>query len=154
MPEGKTHYDVLGVAPDSSADDVRQAFHRFAREHHPDNFSFGSAEEQENIAELYRQGTEAYRVLRNPQSRKEYDLSLSERSGKTVARTNLQTMKLGAAFKVSNQARPYYASARRAIQAEKWKEALMQIQIALRYDKQNEALFVQLKMLEAKIKRK
>ena len=32
----RTHYDVLGVPPSASADEVKRAYHRRAREHHPD----------------------------------------------------------------------------------------------------------------------
>ena len=31
-----THYDVLGVRPEATANEVREAFRRRARQHHPD----------------------------------------------------------------------------------------------------------------------
>jgi curved DNA-binding protein CbpA len=32
----RTHYDVLGVTPSATADELKRAYHRRAREHHPD----------------------------------------------------------------------------------------------------------------------
>lgn len=61
---GRTHYDVLGVAPDSTASEVRAAYRRLARLHHPD--ARGSAE---RMAEV----NEAWRVLGDPARRREYD---------------------------------------------------------------------------------
>ncbi len=69
--EGTTHYDVLGVAPDASATDIRRAFQRLTLVHHPDrNRNDPSAGAR--MAEI----NSAYRVLRDRQKRREYDASL------------------------------------------------------------------------------
>lgn len=69
--EGTTHYDVLGVAPDASATDIRRAFQRLTLAHHPDrNRDDPSAGAR--MAEI----NAAYRVLRDRQKRREYDASL------------------------------------------------------------------------------
>ena len=69
--EGTTHYDVLGVAPDASATDIRRAFQRLTLVHHPDrNRNDPSAGAR--MAEI----NAAYRVLRDRQKRREYDASL------------------------------------------------------------------------------
>ena len=69
--EGTTHYDVLGVAPDASATDIRRAFQRLTLVHHPDrNRNDPSAGAR--MAEI----NAAYRVLRDQQKRREYDASL------------------------------------------------------------------------------
>jgi molecular chaperone DnaJ len=64
-----THYDVLGVGPGASPDQIRTAFRRMAREHHPDTSAAGSAEAMAPI-------NEAWRVLGDPVTRADYDRSL------------------------------------------------------------------------------
>ena len=64
-----THYEVLGVARDASPDEVRDAFRRLARAHHPDTSVSGSAESLTPI-------NEAWRVLGDPDLRRAYDRQL------------------------------------------------------------------------------
>jgi hypothetical protein len=64
-----THYDRLGVAPDASADEIRAAYRRLAREVHPDRGVAGSSERMAVV-------NEAWTVLRDPARRAVYDASL------------------------------------------------------------------------------
>ena len=64
-----THYEVLGIRRDASTTQVRAAFRRLARAHHPDTSASGSAE---SLAPI----NEAWRVLGDPVRRHEYDRSL------------------------------------------------------------------------------
>lgn len=57
-------YDLLDVAPDASGDDIKRAYRRKAREHHPDA---GGDEE------TFKQVTHAYQVLSDEQKRARYD---------------------------------------------------------------------------------
>lgn len=63
-----THYETLGVAPGADAAEIREAYRRLAREHHPDHRSnaTGSVSSMAAI-------NEAYRVLRDPGRRAVYD---------------------------------------------------------------------------------
>ena len=72
------YYDLLKVASGASADDIQRAFHRFARKYHPDRqMADGAAYDKVNRAsEVYRRGTEAYRVLSDPVKRRQYDAGL------------------------------------------------------------------------------
>jgi molecular chaperone DnaJ len=61
-------YTVLGVARDASDDDVKKAYRKLAMQYHPDR-NGGSKDAEEK----FKQITEAYDVLRDPQKRAAYD---------------------------------------------------------------------------------
>lgn len=58
------YYDILGVKKDASADEIKKAFRRLARKHHPDA---GGDEEK------FKQVNEAYEVLSDAEKRAQYD---------------------------------------------------------------------------------
>jgi molecular chaperone DnaJ len=62
------YYNALGVPPDASADDIKNAFRKLAREHHPDATGGDHASEQR-----YKEISEAYAVLSDPNKRQQYD---------------------------------------------------------------------------------
>lgn len=65
------YYELLGLAPGASVLEIRRAYHRLARQYHPDVI-----EEDDDVAErLFQQIIEAYTVLSDPARRREYDLS-------------------------------------------------------------------------------
>ncbi len=64
----KDHYQVLGVKREASAKELRQAFRRLARQHHPD-VNPGSTESEARFKEI----NAAYEVLSDPKDRKQYD---------------------------------------------------------------------------------
>src|SRR5436853_3640837 len=61
-------YSVLGVPRDASDDDIKKAYRKLAMAYHPDR-NGGSKEAEERFKEI----TEAYDVLRDPQKRAAYD---------------------------------------------------------------------------------
>src|ERR687885_986324 len=61
-------YSVLGVGRDASDDEVKKAYRKLAMTYHPDRNN-GSKEAEERFKEI----TEAYDVLRDPQKRAAYD---------------------------------------------------------------------------------
>ena len=64
MAPTANYYDVLGVKKDASADEIKKAFRKLARKHHPDA---GGDEEK------FKEINEAYEVLSDPEKRSEYD---------------------------------------------------------------------------------
>jgi len=62
------YYDTLGVARGASEKDIRTAFRKLARKHHPDvNDSDPASEEK------FKEINEAYTVLSDADSRRKYD---------------------------------------------------------------------------------
>ena len=69
----KTHYDVLGIGPGATADDIKQAFRRQIARYHPDKVQHLGTKIQEVAAERARQITSAYRELATPGPRAAYN---------------------------------------------------------------------------------
>jgi DnaJ-class molecular chaperone len=65
---GKSYYDILGIKRDSTDKDIKQAYRKLARMHHPDvNPGNKSAEAR------FKEINQAYEVLSDPEKRKKYD---------------------------------------------------------------------------------
>ncbi len=79
---GPTHYDTLRVPPSASGAEIREAYRRLARDHHPDRqASAGSAAGSVSMPAI----NEAYRVLGDPARRVVYDASLRRSSSVSAA---------------------------------------------------------------------
>ena len=65
------YYQLLGVTPQASAAEIRQAYARLAREQHPDRFR--DPEEKQKAQRAFQDITTAFNTLVNPKSRQEYD---------------------------------------------------------------------------------
>src|SRR5450755_911486 len=67
-PPKHEYYETLGVARQASADDIRKAYRKLARKHHPDlNPGDKSAEDR------FKNVQEAYDILSDPKKRTMYD---------------------------------------------------------------------------------
>jgi DnaJ-class molecular chaperone len=63
----RDYYDVLGVPRSASAEDVRSAYRKLARKYHPD------VNKAPDATQKFREATDAYEVLSDPEKRKMYD---------------------------------------------------------------------------------
>ena len=64
------YYQVLGVDKNATADDIKKAYRKLARQHHPD-----LNPNNEEAKKKFQQINEANEVLSDPQMRKKYDES-------------------------------------------------------------------------------
>src|ERR1700722_17525496 len=64
----RDYYQTLGVARSASADEIKKAFRKLAREHHPD-----VAKDKKAGEKKFKEINEAYEVLGDPEKRKKYD---------------------------------------------------------------------------------
>jgi molecular chaperone DnaJ len=64
------YYEVLGVRRDASTDEIKRAYRKIAREHHPDIAG------EDGDGEMFKLATRAYEVLSNPEKRRQYDMGV------------------------------------------------------------------------------
>jgi curved DNA-binding protein len=64
----KDYYEALGVPRDASLDQIKKAYRKLAREHHPDVSKTGGGSEAR-----FKEVAEAYATLKDPEKRKAYD---------------------------------------------------------------------------------
>ncbi|MGE7913084.1 J domain-containing protein [Lysinibacillus xylanilyticus] len=67
----KTHYETLGVSRDATQAQIKLAYRKLSKKHHPD-VSGGNKESEKIFLEV----TEAYKVLKDQASREAYDARL------------------------------------------------------------------------------
>jgi molecular chaperone DnaJ len=67
MANKRDYYEVLGLGRNATEDELKKAYRRLAREHHPDVSGAPGAEER------FKEINEAYQVLSDPDKRSAYD---------------------------------------------------------------------------------
>lgn len=65
----RDYYEVLGVSKTASEEEIKKAFRKMARKHHPD-VNRDNAKESEA---KFKEANEAYEILSNPERRAQYD---------------------------------------------------------------------------------
>ena len=71
-----THYDVLGVSPTASQDEIKAAYRNMLKAFHPDYYTGDKAFAERQTQKI----VEAYNVLRDEQRRRDYDFLLNARA--------------------------------------------------------------------------
>jgi curved DNA-binding protein len=63
------YYKILGVGRDATADEIKKAYRKLAMKYHPDK----AKGDKKQAEDKFKQISEAYAVLSNPEKKKEYD---------------------------------------------------------------------------------
>lgn len=71
----KDYYEILGIGRDAGAEDIKRAYRRLARKCHPDVSKEPGAEEK------FKEVSEAYETLKDPEKRAAYDRLGTYRTG-------------------------------------------------------------------------
>lgn len=66
----RDYYEVLGLSKNASAAEIKSAYRRLAREHHPDMVA---ESDKKTAEEKFKEINEAYQVLSDPQKKQMYD---------------------------------------------------------------------------------
>ena len=74
----KSYFAILGISPNATLTEIRRAYRRLAKEFHPDHYAGGS--------KRFRDIQEAYSVLGNRLTRREYEQSIRKVRTKTPLR--------------------------------------------------------------------
>ena len=73
MAEKRDYYEVLGVQKGASADEIKAAYRKLALKWHPDRWVNSSDEEKKTAEENFKEASEAYSVLSDPDKKAKYD---------------------------------------------------------------------------------
>lgn len=69
MAQKRDYYEILGIDKNASSEDIKRAYRRLALKYHPDRNPADKKEAEEKFKEI----SEAYAVLSDPQKRAQYD---------------------------------------------------------------------------------
>ncbi|KOC65809.1 DnaJ like protein subfamily B member 14 [Habropoda laboriosa] len=67
----KTHYEVLGISPSATYNEIKTAYYKLTLKYHPDK------NKGESAKEIFQEISNAYDVLSKYETRKNYDRSMS-----------------------------------------------------------------------------
>ncbi|HOJ20116.1 MAG TPA: J domain-containing protein [Armatimonadota bacterium] len=106
MPSERTHYEILGVGPGATSEEIRQRYRLLAKRYHPD---VASASDASAAHRTFVEITAAYEVLIDRRKREAYDRELALR-----ARRQSRDAGQASGARASAQAPPPRSGPRRA----------------------------------------
>ena len=116
------YYAVLGIPREASQVAIRRRFRELARERHPDRFRDAAKERAERDFQAI---TEAFNVLSDPESRRQHDAELADRTKGSTPREG---------FDREGMVKAYLSRGIRAYREKRWLEAADSFDRATRID--------------------
>ncbi len=133
----KSFYELLGVNRTATEEEIKRAYFNLARKYHPDRFN-QQVKDTSLINEVFNSLTDAYRILIDPQKRKEYDSQLDTGSQDS---TEDQAKKADIKFR---QGRTLFNQGM-------YEEAIIFLEEAIRLRREKADYFLLLAMAESKL---
>jgi tetratricopeptide (TPR) repeat protein len=127
-------YEILEIAPGSSAEDIKAAYHRLAKRWHPDRFT---GPEKEEAEKRFRQLAEAFNMLRDAGKRDESGRTATATTVPTSAPVTIQLQQEPVPQTVplhERTASDWYEEAKKAFDAKEFEKALGLIHYCIRMD--------------------
>jgi len=132
-------YEILEVRPGATADEVKAAYHRLAKQWHPDRFT---GEQKTQAEHKFRQLTEAFNMLKNAVPRTPEPPAASPAVAKPAAGPSLpapETPRATGSIKldttpVTSSLQDWYNKAKHAFETKSHQEALGYIQYVLKLE--------------------
>lgn len=165
-----SYYQLFNVTPEATFDDLRNGFHAFAESFHPDGHQWRHPNEQAAVSYIFKRGTEAYRVLSDPQLRVRYDEALKngilrpesliiEAQGSASMSGVARAAGVGIGTRLSDKvrnpgARPFILRVEELAKKGDPQQAKLQLVMAMHMDRGNPALEAYGKELDELIKAK
>lgn len=84
QPQGEDPYKILGIKPNATDAEIKKAFRKQSKLHHPDKHTGEGPIEQNAHEQQMRRVTWAYALLSNPDERAYYDKHKKERKVRTA----------------------------------------------------------------------
>ena len=73
MAEKRDYYEVLGLQKGATEDEIKGAYRKAALKWHPDRWVSGTDAEKKTAEEKFKEASEAYSVLSDPDKKAKYD---------------------------------------------------------------------------------
>jgi tetratricopeptide (TPR) repeat protein len=125
-------YEILEIAPGSSAEDIKAAYHRLAKRWHPDRFTGAEKEEAER---RFRQLAEAFNLLRDAGKREDPAKTAAATQSPTPVTIQLQQEPLPQTVPLHERtATDWYEEAKKAFDSKDYEKALGLIHYCIRMD--------------------
>ena len=126
--EDVTYYQLLGVAPEATAEEVRTAYYRYAASLHPDVHGLSiDSEYRRKLTTVFSRVVEAYQVLSDAGMRARYDRDLAK--GKKRLEMGADVEPKGPTFADSG-AKKFYDLGKAALGDGDFKSAVMNLRFA------------------------
>ncbi len=123
----QNHFEVLNVAEDASADDVRKAFMTLAKTYHPDKVGRRSPDLIELAGKAFARISESHDILASPEKRQVYLAQLRRNRGQQVGNHSQEVSRL-------LTAEQQFQRAEEAMRRRDWAASLDAIKWALELD--------------------